>query len=173
MNANEVWPQAQTIVTGRLQLEPLSVAHASEMVGVLADEALYLYTGGEPPTLTQLERRYSTQIRGESADGSSGWLNWILRRQGDAAPIGYVQATLERREGQLLAAVAWVISPSQQGQGMASEAAAAMVGWLRTNGVCTFEARIDPLHHASMAVARKLGLHASGELADGEMLWAS
>ena len=41
----------------RLTLEPLRVDHAPAMVEVLADPALYEFTGGRPPTLDELTAR--------------------------------------------------------------------------------------------------------------------
>ena len=53
-----------------ITLEPLRVDHASEMVEVLGDPALYEFTGGESPTLDELTARYAHQIGGASPDGT-------------------------------------------------------------------------------------------------------
>lgn len=57
-------PTAETLTPVRLLLEPLSVAHASSMVNVLADPSLYEFTGGEAPSLRELENRYAAQVVG-------------------------------------------------------------------------------------------------------------
>ncbi|HEY1711890.1 MAG TPA: hypothetical protein VGG07_03255, partial [Solirubrobacteraceae bacterium] len=69
--------------TARLELEPLTATHAQEMAPVLADERLYTFTGGRPPTLGELRARYARQVKGRSPDGVEGWSNWILRRRSD------------------------------------------------------------------------------------------
>ena len=84
------WPKIETLTSEHLRLDPLSVDHACEMVGVLADPSLYEYTGGEAPSLEQLQRRYASQAIGRSQNGSEGWFNWIVRRVDGSAPIGFV-----------------------------------------------------------------------------------
>src|SRR6185503_13248208 len=72
---------AAPIRTPRLDLLPLRPADAGEMVVVLADPALYAFTGGEPPSVESLRRRYALQVVGQSPDGTETWLNWIVRRR--------------------------------------------------------------------------------------------
>lgn len=72
------WPKIETIKSERLCLAPLSVDQAPEMVEVLADASLYEYTGGEAPSLEQLQRRYEAQEVGQSQDRSQGWFNWAM-----------------------------------------------------------------------------------------------
>ena len=167
------WPQPEPVTTERLLLEPLSVEQAYPMVEVLADPSLYEYTGGEPPSLELLQSRYAAQTVGKSDDGSQWWLNWVVVFQGTGEPAGFVQATVERERSALVADIAWVISPRWQGQGIASEATGAMVGWLRSNRVRRFTAHIHPDHHASMAVARNQAMHPTSERRDGETRWES
>jgi RimJ/RimL family protein N-acetyltransferase len=70
------------------------------------------------------------------------------------------------------AEVAWVVGTAWQGRGYASEAAAALAGWLRARGVARIEAHIHPDHHASMTVAGRIGLSPTDHIEDGERLWA-
>ncbi|PPF85231.1 GNAT family N-acetyltransferase [Subtercola sp. Z020] len=151
------------------------------MSRVLADPALYAFTGGELPSIAELTARYERQTAGRSPDGVETWLNWVVT---DLAgePLGYVQATVTgaadgaggepvEEEGQ--AEVAWVVATSQQGRGYATEAALALVDWLRARGVTQFVAHIHPDHRASQAVARHLGLHPTATRVDGEDRWES
>jgi RimJ/RimL family protein N-acetyltransferase len=152
-----------------VRLEPLRVADAAEMTGVLSAPELYAVTGGSPPTVEQLSARYELQVGGRSADGREQWLNWVVRV--DGAAVGYVQATVH--DG-VRAAVAWVIGAHWQGHGYATAAGRAMLGELRALGVRRVEAYIAPGHVASEVVAARLGLRPTGERdADGEQLWAS
>lgn len=84
-----------------------------------------------------------------------------------------MQATLYGTGSQVSAQVAWVIAVAQQGNGYAKEAAAAMVCWLGEHGVDSFVACVHPEHAASVAVARHLGLIATGAREDGEIRWTS
>ena len=163
----------EKLVSTRLVLEPLSLEHASPMVDVLGDESLYTFTGGTPPTLSQLETRYAGQVLGISPDGTQQWFNWIVRRRDSDSIVGFVQATVEDDNDSLVAEVAWVINQAHQGEGFASEATRRMIQWLRSTGVNRVAAFIHPVHAASIAVARHQGLHPSGTARDGEIRWDS
>jgi RimJ/RimL family protein N-acetyltransferase len=166
-----MWPRAETIRTPRLALEPLAVEHAAEMVPVLADPALYAWTGGEGPTLTVLEDRYAAQAAGASPDATAGWLNWIVRDRQSGRAVGYVQATLTGVPDAALADVAWVVGAEHQRQGIAGEAAQAMVDWLAGHGVETVQAFVHPGNVASVAVACRLGLAPTTTVVDDEVRW--
>jgi RimJ/RimL family protein N-acetyltransferase len=149
-----------------IRLDPLRVADAAEMVGVLGAPALYSYIGGRPPTLGELTEQYRRQVVGRSVDGREEWLNWIVRVEESA--VGYVQATVH--EG-ARAVVAWVIGLEWQGRGYATAAAAELVAVLRSRGVRRIEAYIVPGHAASERVAARIGLAATGHLSEGEQMW--
>jgi RimJ/RimL family protein N-acetyltransferase len=166
------WPAAESLTSSRLDLEPLRVEHAGEMVTVLEDPELYEFTGGRPPSESELVERYTRQMVGASPDGRQGWLNWILRLRDSGTAVGTVQATL--RDGDLddrRAELAWVVSSGFQGAGYATEGATAVVEWLRGKGVESVEAFIHPAHGASAAVAHRLGLRPSGHTRGGETRW--
>jgi RimJ/RimL family protein N-acetyltransferase len=61
-----------------------------------------------------------------------------------------------------VAEIAWVVGTPWQGQGIATEAARALVAWLRNRSVRTVIAHIHPRHHASAAVAAAAGLTPAG-----------
>lgn len=153
----------------RLRLDPLTVGDADVMVGVLSDAALHRFTGGSPPDLEQLRRRYLAQVAGTSPDGNQRWLNWIVRLRPDGAAIGYVQATVSR-EGES-AELAWVIGTRWQGAGYAREAVTSLVEALRAGGVTRLVAHVHPEHAASQHVAAEAGLSRTGRLVDGEEEW--
>jgi RimJ/RimL family protein N-acetyltransferase len=153
--------------TPRLTLTPLAVEDAVEMIEVLSAPDLYAFTGGEAPSLEQLERRYRVQVEGSSRAGET-WQNWIVRL--DGAAIGYVQATVVGEEADL----GWVIGAPWQGRGYATEASAAMRTWLADQGVTRFFAHIHADHVASNLVAAGLGFRPNGEVDDeGEAIWSS
>lgn len=162
---------AAALATPRLLLEPLTPAHATEMVAVLDDPALHRYVGGRPPDLQELQRRYEHQARGRSADGSARWFNWILRERSSGRAVGYVQATVAVESG--VADLAWVVGSKFRGRGYAREAASAMTSWLHARGIAVVTAHIRPGNAASEAVARALGLGRTSALVDGEIRWES
>ena len=137
------------------------------METVLADPALYVHIGGEPPSLAELRSRYERQARGTSPDGSAGWLNWILRVRVDGQPAGFVQATITRDGADL----AWLIAPAQQGKGLATEAARAVADWMRSLDIAPLSAHISPANTASEIVAERIGLRATDVTRAGETRW--
>lgn len=164
-------PVAETIETQRLVLEPLSPDHAEEMAVVLNDRRLHTYIGGEPLTLPELKARYARLATGPGPFHQEGWLNWIVRRRRDAQAIGTVQATVTPGDRGPQAAVAWVIAVPYQGFGFASEAATALVAWLRAHCVKGIHATINPANAPSEAVARRIGLLPTEDYSGDELIW--
>lgn len=140
------------------------------MVDVLGDEQLHEFIGGHPASHADLRRRYEQLVAG-SPDPDQVWLNWIVRRGVDQEPIGTVQATVTRLGEDPAAAIAWVIAVPWQAQGFATEAACALVSWLRGQGANVITANIHPDHHASAKVATRAGLTATTAEVDGERVW--
>ena len=166
------WPDEAVVRTARLCVEPVRVEHAEHMAVVLGDPALYAITGGTPPEADRLAARYRRWQRPSSDDGSEGWLNWVVLRTEDDTAVGTVQATTTAGVHGLVAEVAWVVGVPFQGRGYATEAAAAVVAWLVARGVRDVCAHIAPEHLASEAVARRIGMRATGEFRDdGEQRW--
>ncbi|MGN9908709.1 GNAT family N-acetyltransferase [Phytohabitans sp. LJ34] len=162
--------EAAPIDTERLVLTPLRPADADAMVDVLGDVRLHEFIGGQPAGRADLRRRYERLAAG-SGDPDQVWLNWIVRRGTDDQPVGTVQATVTRDGDRWSAAIAWVVGTRWQGQGFATEAARAMVAWLRERGADVITANIHRDHHASAAVAARAGLTATTEEVDGERVW--
>jgi RimJ/RimL family protein N-acetyltransferase len=160
---------AQPVSTSRLTLMPLAAGHADEMAAVLADPKLYTFTGGSPPTREELRARYERWIAG-STDPAVSWCNWVIQLRGLRCLAGTVQATISTGD-EPTAEVAWVVGTPWQGQGIATEAARALVAWLAQQSVRTVIAHIHPRHQASAAVAAAAGLTPTGVLQDGEMRW--
>ncbi|HEY5429138.1 MAG TPA: GNAT family N-acetyltransferase [Solirubrobacteraceae bacterium] len=173
MPPRAAWPSPAPIETERLVLEPLRADHAREMVRVLQDPELYAITGGEPPRLEELRARYRRQATGRSPDGQAGWLNWVLHHRSEGVLIGTVQATLTSQHGRTSAAIAWTVGVGHQRRGYATEASTGMAQWLARHGVVSLVAHIHPRHDASIGVARRLGLVATGVVVNGETRWAS
>jgi len=160
---------ARPISARRLTLVPLVGEHADEMTVALADPELYAFTGGSPPTSQELRARYERWIAG-SPDPAVSWCNWVIQLRSPRCLAGTVQATISTGDDPV-AEVAWVVGKPWQGQGIATEAARALIAWLRQQSVETVIAHIHPDNHASAAVAAAVGLTPTGQLHDGEMTW--
>src|SRR4051812_28306772 len=134
-----------------IELEPLRIDHAAELVEVLCDERLYEHIGGSPPGEDELRARFARQVAGRSPDGRARWFNWVVREDGVA--VGTLQATVAGD----LAELAWVVGIPYRGRGVAARAGTAAMELLRVEGVRRFIAHIAPANAASEAVARRLG----------------
>jgi len=157
------------IKTERLVLCPLRVSDADEMATVLADHSLYEFTGGRPPTVSELANRYQQQTAGPGTPDEA-WCNWILRMDTQERAVGFVQATVVGD----LADLAWVLGALDHGRGFATEAAIAVCDWLAENDVRRIEAHIHPRHEASQAVAQRIGMVRTGDRDDeDEEIWAA
>ncbi|MBD7919370.1 GNAT family N-acetyltransferase [Cellulomonas sp. Sa3CUA2] len=168
------WTPAAPLSTARLSLEPLRTDHADEMFDVLDDPGLHTYIGGDPASREELGDLYARQVVGSSPDGTQGWLNWVLRRHDTGRAVGTVQATLTHGpDGGREAELAWVVAGDEQGRGYAREAAVAVAGWLREDGVGTLVAHVHPDHDASAGVARAVGMRPTGTVVDGEVRWTT
>lgn len=152
-----------------VNLRPLVVGDANVMSSVLADPTLYEFIGGEPPSMAELQRRYTVQTQGRSEDGSQEWVNRVVVLLPGSEPIGFVQATIPRNGEPT--EIAWVIGREWQGRGHATRAAQMLVDYLEELGVRDLIAHIHPDHTASQVIARKLGLHPTDTMVDGEVKW--
>ena len=159
----------EVLETERLILSPLRPGDADEMFSTVNDIRLHNFIGGKPATLGELRDRYARLAAG-SNDRHQVWLNWIVRSRSDGTAIGTVQATISVGSS-ATSEIAWVIGVRWQAQGFATEAATALVGWLRSEGVTVINAYIHPDHHSSAAVARHAGLNPTSVELDGEVLW--
>ena len=160
---------AEPVTSRRLTLVPLSAGHADEMAAVLTDPELYAFMGGSPPTRRELRARYERWIAG-SPDPAVSWCNWVIRLHDPGCLAGTVQATISSGD-EPAAEVAWVVGTPWQGQGIATEAARALVAWLGRQSITAVIARIHPGHHASAAIAAAAGLAPTGQVQDGETEW--
>ena len=158
-----------SIESARVRLATMTPADVDELFVLLDDPRLHAFTGGEPRTREEIARWLALVGPGHSPSGDEIWCNWIIRRREDGVAIGTAQATIVGDEGTL----AWVIGSGWQGQGLAKEAAATVVAWLRSRGISRLRAHIHRDHSASNAVARSIGLIDTNELVDGEVVWRS
>ncbi|CAN5705765.1 GNAT family N-acetyltransferase [soil metagenome] len=155
--------------TPRLLLAPLDHHDADELVHVLADGELYRFTGGSPPAVAELRRRFGRWATRLAPDGRQLWLNWVIRIDGRA--LGTLHATVSEEKGRPTAEVAWIIGVRDQGQGYASEAGRALLAHLLGAGVEVVRAHIHPDHLASARVASATGLRPTDEWIGGERRW--
>ena len=138
-----------------LELEDLTVAHASVMFEGLSDGALYDYLDEAPPlTAEHLAERYRVLERRTSPDGRERWLNWAVHLPGSSTYVGYVQATVDPGG---TASIAYVVFREHWGRGYGRQAVAIMLRLLRDRyGVRKAIARIDSRNARSSGLLKSL-----------------
>jgi RimJ/RimL family protein N-acetyltransferase len=161
---------AAIITTERLVLVPLQAEDADELCDLLYDDRLHEFIGGPPQSRLELYDRFVLLAAG-SPRASETWMNWIVRRRLDSQPVGTVQATVRHVDEREVARLGWMVGVEWQNQGYASEAAVALVKWVRRQGVEDIGANIHPDHEASATVATRAGLHLTEEEFEGERVW--
>lgn len=159
-----------SVTVSGVGLRRLRIDDAHKMTAVLADSALYTFTGGQPPAEVDLERRFAIKAPGRSPSGAETWLNYIVTLGTEQAAVGYVQATIPADT--TTADVAWVIGTLWQGRGIATAAMTRFLDILRDHRITELIAHIHPDHTASRRVAERLGMTRTGEIVDGEERWA-
>ncbi|HEY7004403.1 MAG TPA: GNAT family N-acetyltransferase [Gaiellaceae bacterium] len=162
--------EAAVITTERLVLVPLTAEDADELCGVLDDARLHEFTGDRLSSVTELRDRFVLLAAGSPRQGED-WLNWVVRRRLDSQALGTVQVTARAVDSQTVTRLGWMIGLDWQNQGFASEAAAALVEWVRRQGVDEIGAHIYPGHRASEIVAERAGFRQTEGEFEGERVW--
>src|ERR1039457_2888740 len=80
--------------TERLDLEPLTGAHAADLPSLLDDIELHAFAGGAPWSAAPRAARYARLSGRRSPAGDQLWGNWAVRLRGTGTAVGTVQATL-------------------------------------------------------------------------------
>ena len=158
-----------TVVSARLDLAPLC---AEALDALIAGDGVTLeaMTGARfprplaaPPLMEDALPFMRDALRGDPAAAAWGPYLLVLRATGQAVgSAGFSGAPND--DG--IVVMGYSIYPAFQGQGLASEAAAALTDWaLRQPGVRQVQATIPPEHRASQRVAEKAGLRRTDRVA--------
>ncbi|RZA01833.1 MAG: N-acetyltransferase [Proteobacteria bacterium] len=146
---------ARTLKTERLVLEPIKLAHADGLALALAHPHLYDFIRGEPPTASEMAHRIESWLPCISPKGDELWLNWAARRRDSGELIGHFQGGFRSPTESY---VAYTVALTQQRQGFAREALAAIIEFMKTSlGVSLVKAWVDTRNQASIALLSRLG----------------
>jgi RimJ/RimL family protein N-acetyltransferase len=149
--------------TLRLQFRLMGSADARLLFELDQDpEVMRFLNDGKPSTWEDIEQKFVPRMMGFT-DPATGCGLWEVRRREDGGYLGWI---LARQYGIGTAyheadniELGWRLKRHCWGQGVATEAAAAIIEVLRHQpGVRVFCAIADPANVASTAVMRKLGM---------------
>lgn len=161
-----------TLRSERLRLEPLSPVHSAGMFALWSCAEVCQYSGpaadasGSPIPLPASTSRDSDRI-----------IDFFVRRA--AAGLGFRWAMIAQADDAFVGALgfnhlgscpelAYHLHPDRWGAGLMTEAARLALAWVAdTRGVKEIQAFIEPANAASIALAERLGLAATGEVVEG------
>lgn len=156
-----------------LELTPLTQKHSAGMFALWSDVRVTQYSGPVkdydgnaikmPATTVQdSDRIIDFWLRAASDGWGFRWAIMLPAKSGDpkfAGILGF-NALGERAE------IAWHLLPTFWGQGAMLRACRLALSWLSAQGCRQLEAYIEPENRASIALATRLGLMATGEISD-------
>jgi len=149
---------APTIETERLRLREFQLGDLDYFTAFFADPRASRHVGGP----SGREDSWRRLLAGVGMWPMTGLGMWAVERRQDAATIGHVGFFdfLRDCEPPIVGEpeMGWILSPLAHGQGYASEACAAMLGWFEQQfGRHAIHAMISPENDPSMKLALKLG----------------
>ncbi|BBK32390.1 RimJ/RimL family protein N-acetyltransferase [Stella humosa] len=146
-------PQPE-LLTSRLRLRIRTLADVEPMVAMDTDPEVRRFLGPVDPD------EHRAQVTAHITDGEPDF--WAIERRERPGLIGL--ATIRPRPDGLGNQVTWRLAREAWGEGLATEAAAALVRHAEaTPGYGPLVAIIDPGNAASIAVARRIGMVPIGE----------
>jgi [ribosomal protein S5]-alanine N-acetyltransferase len=140
--------------TARLELEPITPAHAGILYDYLTDDLLYRFHTGKPLSRQELATRFQRWLQRSSPDGAQNWLNYALKRKADGRYVGWIQATVQARN----ATIGYDIFVEFWRRGYAKEACRELIRLLfRDFQVAYISAKVDVENIASIRLLESLG----------------
>lgn len=145
------------IETTRLRLRPLREDDAEELSRIFSDPAVVEYSGGRSPTLEEVRAGIRQHISEHYRDHGYGLLAAELRDTGElVGRIGFLETEIDATGD---AELHYHLAPTAWGDGLATEAARAVLEWGFEEGrLARVVAVIHPENLASRRVAEKCGL---------------
>ncbi len=157
------------IVTERLELEPLTAAHADLLFAPLQDERLYRWISSVPPASLERLRQYWQAAESRlSADGRQASLNWAVRRASDRVYVGKLDAEVD--SSNVATNIGYLFFPAFHNQGFATEAVRALVSHLEHQGVTESRALVTVGNAASERVLVKCGFVRTRRIVDSDTI---
>lgn len=160
------------LLTPRLTLEPLSVAHADLLYDGLRDPALYEFIPVDPPATLQDKRdHYARILRGPRDNPVELWRNWAAKITATGNYIGLIETSLFPGDH---AHLAYFIFAKAQRTGYAKEACTAVLKHIAAaHGIKHVVTEMDTRNTASWRLVESLGFVRTGEKKDADFFKGS
>ena len=142
------------IVTGRLELRPIRLGDAAELHEIFSDPATHTIGNGPFTAVAQTTDWISHRIRTQRQHG----LLWYAVRDRETGHLAGNCGLFIGRTGSVEPEIGYEIRQSRQGQGLACEAALAVIDDALASAIPRVWATIRPRNAASLRVAAKIGM---------------
>lgn len=145
--------------TERLLVEPLTARHADALVDLL-DERVNRYFAPKdvPKSQTDLRAQFAEmEAVANDTSGSTSFKAFVVKRQIDGAYIGRLEALVHGADVE----IAFIFVQQSWGQGLATEATAALLKDLASTEVERVWACVTPGNDASLRLCERLGFKLS------------
>lgn len=142
------------LTTARLRLRAFGLADAEELHALFSDPLTHTAGSGPFTTLSQTEQWIRNRIIAQQEHG----LCWYALREHDTDVLVGNCGVLRGRASYAEPEIGYLIRKTHQGQGLASEAARAVLNECRAAGIGRVWASVRPHNAASRRVAGRLGM---------------
>jgi RimJ/RimL family protein N-acetyltransferase len=153
------------LTTARLLLRPFRAHDHAELHAIAGDPAVVRWMDWGPNTPEQTSIFLGYALESEAERPRRTWKLAVVRSADDAV-VGSAELHIESPEHRR-GTMGYLIAPAAQGQGYATEAAAALLQFgLTGGGLHRVTATCDPENTGSVRVLEKIGMSREGHLRD-------
>ncbi|MEA3202358.1 MAG: [ribosomal protein S5]-alanine N-acetyltransferase [Thermoplasmata archaeon] len=162
---------APVLRTPRLLLRPLGPGDAAAMFAYAGEPGFFQYVHDVPAEVRdRYEPRHAEAHLRELLElAARGYPNWGIVPEGADQPVGAIRFKPALEDGG--PELGYGLASAWRGQGLASEAAVAVVQWALPHAHGPLVARADPRNLASHAVLRHAGFRPAGADGRGSLLF--
>lgn len=168
--------KVNAIRSQRLDLESMSPAFLDALLAGHRDQAQKLLGARVPDEWPDEHDEHFLRLRLGQMERDPNVQEWLVRalvlREPRPVMIGHAgfhgQPGVNGPERARALEVGYTVFPDHRGQGYATEAVLALMGWARGRGIDHFIASVGPGNEPSLTIVRKLGFVQTGEQWDDE-----
>jgi ribosomal-protein-alanine N-acetyltransferase len=155
--------------TTRLVLEPLTAAHADVLFAPFQAAAVYTWISAIAPKHVDSLRTHWAKLETRlSPQGDAAWLAWAVRRVGDGAYVGKMDAEVDAAG--VATNIGYLFFPDYWGHGYATEAVIAVVGHCVQLGIAEMRATVTLGNDVSARVLEKAGFVRTRIIPDNDVI---
>lgn len=156
MDLNEPEPRDEELLTARLVLRRPERHDAGAIFAIHSDPRAFLHNPSD--ALTSREEAEQLFERWDEHWRRFGFGYWVIRWRDVSAPLGFCGVKVMRFAGQQVLNLFYRLDPAAWGDGVGSEAVAAVISATRRHPEYPLIARVRPRNVASQRVAVRAGL---------------